>query len=430
MDKPPNLNDHGYKINSELGRNREGGRITWHGIYLAKQQPVVIKQFRFATTDSSWSGYKAYEQEIQVLQKLTHPCIPRYLESIETVDGFCLIQEYKPAANLKNFRQLSVLEVKQIALKILDILIYLQHQNPPILHRDLKPENILLDQQLNVYLIDFGFASLGSREVTGSSVFQGTPGFMAPEQIIKPTLASDIYSLGVTLVCLLTNKDITEIRDLASTDDPYQLDVKSLLPMLNRRFRRWLSKMTYAKASKRFPDALTAKNALLPIDMAPDWEGKMIMTNVSQLSMPIKPKLMLGILTISGLSTIAVKVILFADSRIEHTLINIVIAIITGMVITITQLGAVQIVQADQQEKIQSFALTLLIPMLLVSASGLLWGMGEAVGVASGIVVAEIITFSYCWLQISAWSARSFKLRFGVLLLAIALGITLGLQLI
>lgn len=430
MHKPPNLTDHGYKINSELGRNREGGRITWQGIYLANQQPVVIKQFRFATTDSSWSGYKAYEQEIQVLQKLTHPCIPRYLDSIETEDGFCLIQEYKPASNLKSFRQLSLLEVKQIALKILDILIYLQHQNPPILHRDLKPENILLDRQLNVYLIDFGFASLGSREVIGSSVFQGTPGFMAPEQIIKPTLASDIYSLGVTLICLLTNKNIMEIRDLASTDDPYQLDVKSLLPMLNRRFRRWLIMMTYAKTSKRFPDALTAKNALLPIDVTPEREDNMMMTNFSQLSMSIKPKVMLGILTVAGLSTIAVKVILFADSRIEHSLINIAIAIITGIVITITQLGAVQIVQADQQEKLQSFALTLLIPVLLVSASGLLWGMGEAVGVASGIVVAEIITFSYCCLQISAWSSKSFKLRFGILLLAIASGITLGLNLI
>ncbi|WP_019507761.1 serine/threonine-protein kinase [Pleurocapsa sp. PCC 7319] len=430
MYKSPNLTNHGYEINTELGRNREGGRITWQGINLTNQQTVIVKQFCFATTDSSWSGYKAYEQEIQVLEKLNHPRIPRYLESIETEDGFCLIQEYKPASNLKNFRQLTLLEIKQIALELLDILIYLQQQNPPILHRDLKPENILLDQQLNVYLVDFGFASLGSREVSGSSVFQGTPGFMAPEQIIKPTLASDIYSLGITIVCLLTNKDITEIRNLASKDDPYQLDLKSLLPKLDRQFRHWLSKMTYSKASKRFPDALTAKNALLSITVVPELQGKMTQTNVPQLTMLIKPKIMFGILSISGLSTIAVKAILFADSRIEHTFINMAIAIIAAMVITITQLGAVQIVQADQQEKLEGFALTILIPVLLVSASGLLWGMGEAVGVTSGIIVAEIITVSYCWLQIPAWRTKSFQLRFATLLMAIASGITLGLKLI
>ena len=430
MNDFPNLTDHGYKINAELGRNREGGRITWQGINLANQQTVVIKQFCFATTDSTWSGYKAYEQEIKVLQKLKHPRIPQYLGSIETKDGFCLIQEYKPATNLKSYRQLTLPEVKKIALELLDILIYLQHQNPPILHRDLKPENILLDEQLNAYLIDFGFASLGSRETAGSSIFKGTPGFIAPEQIIKPTLASDIYSLGVTIVCLLANKDIAEIRNLASADDPYQLELKSLLPDLNRQFINWLARMTHPKASKRFPNALAAKNALLPINIAPELESNIIKTIVAQLSMPIGAKVMVGILTISGLSTIAVGSIQFAERRMEQTLINITIAIIAAVVITITEVGTAQIVQSDRQAKLQGVALTVSIPVLLVSASGWLWGMGEAVGIAAAIAVAEVLTLSYCCLQLPSWRTVSLKLRLGLLFSAIALGITLGLKFI
>ncbi len=431
MNTFPNLIDYGYKINTQLGRNREGGRITWQGINLANQQKVVIKQFCFATADSTWSGYKAYEQEIKVLQKLKHPRIPKYLESIETENGFCLIQEYKLASSLKNFRQLTLTEVKQIALELLDILIYLQDQNPPILHRDLKPENILLDEQLNVYLIDFGFASLGSRETTGSSVFKGTPGFIAPEQIIKPTLASDIYSLGVTIVCLLTNKDISEIRHLASEDDPYKLELKPLLPNLNRQFINWLAKMTHAKASKRFPNALAAKTALIPLSVANiEFNSSIIKSSIAQLSMPIESKIIVGILGIFSLSTIAVGAINFADSRIEKTLINIAIAIIAAIVITITKLGAAQIVQSDQQAKSLGIALTVSIPVLLVSASGLIWGMGEAVGIAAAIAVSEIIILSYYWLQIPSGKIVNIKLRVGWLFSAIALGITLGLKLI
>jgi hypothetical protein len=54
----------------ELGRNRAGGRITYLARDNKTQQQVVIKQFVFAQSGSDWSGFKAYEREIQVLQGL------------------------------------------------------------------------------------------------------------------------------------------------------------------------------------------------------------------------------------------------------------------------------------------------------------------------------------------------------------------------
>ena len=426
MNNYPNLIPYGYKINAELGRNREGGRITWKGVALNNQQTVAIKQFCFATAGSTWSGYKAYEQEIKVLQKLDHPGIPKYLGSIETDDGFCLVQEYISASSLDNFAQLSLFEVQQIACKILEILVYLQQQNPPIIHRDLKPENILLAEDLRVYLIDFGFASLGSIEASGSSVFKGTPGFIAPEQIIKPTLASDLYSLGVTLICLISDKSITEIRDFTSADDPYQLSLKSLLPELERQFRQWLAKMTNAKVSKRFPNALAAQNALSDL-MATS--SNIAPVNDFQLNTQSKP-IIIGTLGIFGLSIAATWSLSFVDRSTEPTLVNIAIATIAAIAIGITELGAVEIAKLDSQAKTQGAILAIITPALLVTLSSIFWGIQEAVSIAAAITVGEIVLFAYFWWQIPLGKTNSPLAKIGYLSTAIALGISLGLKLI
>lgn len=420
------LTRYGYQIKAELGRNREGGRITWKAIEIKTQKTVVIKQFCFAQANSSWSGYKAYSQEIAVLQKLSHPNIPQYLNSIETDNGFCLVQEYMNATSWRNLRQLTITEVKQIAEKTLDILIYLQQQTPPILHRDLSTENILLDESLNVYLIDFGFSSLGSKEVVASSVFRGTPGFIAPEQIIKPTTASDIYSLGVSLVCLLTHKDITEVRACSLVDDPYQLNLKKLLPDIDRQFLSWLEKMTNAKASKRFSDAQAAKNALLKLEL-PVVKSQDT-SNLAPSSTYIKPKI-IGVVGISVVTMFATWGVKFATSRVELSVTTVAIAIFATIAIAVTQLGAATIVNSDPQTKPQGIVLGVIMPAILVGVSSLIGGIESAVTISAAIAIAEIIVLSYSWGQLPSNSKIGNLAQTGFWLSAIAIGITLGLNL-
>lgn len=430
MNDYPNLNQYGYQINTQLGCNQEGGRITWKGENLITKETVVIKQFRFAIADSSWSGYKAYEQEIKILQQLNHSGIPKYLDGIETDDGFCLIQEYMTASCLKNCPPLTTAEIKQVVLELLDILIYLQQQQPPILHRDIKPENILLDDRLKVYLIDFGFASLGSKEVSVSSVFKGTPGFIAPEQIIKPTLASDLYSLGVTTVYLLLNKNISKIRDSAITDNPYQLNLKSLLPELDRPFFNWLEKMTSAKVSKRFTDALTAKNAFLSVVSDEPLNSKITLNNDLNISQSTNLKTIVGTSAIAGLSWTAVWGINFVYRNIESTGVNIAIAILAGIVIGITELSAVEIAKIDPKARVQGAVLGVSVPILLTAVSSFIWGVKEAVDIAATIVIAQVFILSYFWWQIPNLQQKSVKLKIGLLFAAIFTGISLGLRLL
>ncbi len=159
----PDLSLSGYTIERELGRNREGGRITWQATQLATSKTVVIKQFCFATANSSWSGYRAYQQEIELLQKLQHPGIPRYLDSLETNDGFCLIQEYIPASSLAKAKPLTVDEIKIIAKKLLEILVYLQQQQPPIFHRDSQTRKYLSRRRIKHLFNRFWFGKTGGR---------------------------------------------------------------------------------------------------------------------------------------------------------------------------------------------------------------------------------------------------------------------------
>ncbi|MBU7585253.1 MAG: serine/threonine protein kinase [Nostoc sp. TH1S01] len=228
----------------------------------------MLKQFCFAQVGSSWSGFEAHQREIKILQKLAHPGIPRYISSFATPDGFCLVQEYIDAPSLaERLGDFDVEAIKQIAIKALDILRYLQILNPPVIHRDIKPENILVDKELNVYLIDFGFARIGSQEVAGSSVFKGTPGFIPPEQMFEPTQATDLYALGATLICMLTGIKSTEIRELCDRNNPYQIQFQNYLTHLSLSFISWLEKMVQPRQDERFSNAKAALAALQPIDV-------------------------------------------------------------------------------------------------------------------------------------------------------------------
>ena len=265
MNAFPDFSTHGYQIERELGHNSFGGRVT----YLAKntntQKLVVIKQFQFAQLGASWTEYEAYEQEIKVLESLDFPGIPRYLDAFGTDSGFCMVQEYKNAESAID-RTFSPPDIKQIAIATLEILAYLQSQTPSVIHRDIKPENLLIDEELNVYLVDFGFARLGGGNIAASSVVKGTMGFMPPEQMFNRQLteASDLYGLGATLICLLTGTKSVDVGNLI--DDNYSIHFRHLVPPLQQGWMNWLETMVAPRIQDRYKSAADALMALRSLD--------------------------------------------------------------------------------------------------------------------------------------------------------------------
>ncbi|HBL57360.1 MAG TPA: hypothetical protein DDZ80_01960, partial [Cyanobacteria bacterium UBA8803] len=271
MSNFPDFSPYGYQVVRELGHNRMGGRVTYLATRISSQQEdvkVVIKEFQFAQMGANWAEYETHEQEIKMLRRLNHPGIPRYLDSFQTNAGFCMVQESINARSLSEPRSWTPKEIKQLALRVLEILVYLQNQTPPVIHRDIKPENILIDEQDNVYLVDFGFARMGGGEVAMSSVIKGTLGFMPPEQLFNRQLsaASDLYGLGVTLICLLTGTKSVDVGTLI--DNNYRLHFQHLVPPLQRGWLNWLEKIVEPRPQDRYPNAASAIAALKPINVS------------------------------------------------------------------------------------------------------------------------------------------------------------------
>lgn len=115
MNTLPDFTQHDYLVRQQLGQNRDGGRFTYLAVNQTSGQQVVIKEFCFAQRGSAWTGYGAHKREIKVLQYLDHPRIPRYLDSFETDDGFCLVQEYKSAPSLAQSNDFNPEEIKKIS---------------------------------------------------------------------------------------------------------------------------------------------------------------------------------------------------------------------------------------------------------------------------------------------------------------------------
>ncbi|WP_013334974.1 serine/threonine protein kinase [Gloeothece verrucosa] len=259
----PYFSSQGYQVVEQLGQNWNAGRSTYKALMLKDETPVVIKEFRFH--QGNWDSYKEIEREIQTLAKLKHPAIPNYLGNFETENSVCLVQEYIDASPL-SLSHLTPDEVKRVAIQILEILVYLQSRPVLIFHRDIKPDNILLDyKNFQAYLVDFGLAREGSGTLGASTMFGGTPGFCPPEQLLarRLTCASDLYSLGATLIYLLSgNKPIAEL-----INPNFEIDFHSSVPKnISFAMREWLSKMTQPDPKKRFSNAAVALQSLRPIE--------------------------------------------------------------------------------------------------------------------------------------------------------------------
>lgn len=198
-----------YKILMELGA---GGMSA---VYLAKcdGMKVVLKESVLPHDISELQQEKArqlFAREANLLLKLKHPQIAMVLDRFVEEERDYLVLQYIPGLTLAQLVKAKGKQKENDVIswgrQLLEILIYLHGQEPPLLHRDLTPDNIVLKENNSLVLIDFGAANEFVGQATGTMI--GKQCYVAPEQLRgKASQKSDLYALGATLHYLLTAVD-------------------------------------------------------------------------------------------------------------------------------------------------------------------------------------------------------------------------------
>ena len=219
-----------------------------------------------------------FAREAEQLGNLDHPQIPKLYEYFEGDNNLYLVQEFIDGMSLsEEFQQQGPFQeqkIQTILEELLPILVYIEEQN--LLHRDIKPDNIMRRRSDGVLmLIDFGAARVKTgRDPTILTTIY-TPGYAAMEHMMgRPVKASDVYSLGITCIRLLTGCFLFGTTDPIYDDHNNCLRWKEYLQERNitisDQLVAILDKMVASSLKDRYPDAQAVlEDLLLPNSTVP-----------------------------------------------------------------------------------------------------------------------------------------------------------------
>lgn len=161
-------------------------------------------------------------RERRILARLEHPHIARFLDAGREAGKPYLVMEFIEGRALHAYcaeEQLDLEGRLGLMCAICDAVGF-AHRNL-IVHRDIKPSNILVTDDGSPKLLDFGIARLLEDDHAPTATRLMTPNYASPEQLQgeQVTTASDVYSLGVVLYELLTDRSPYR----ASSDSPFEL---------------------------------------------------------------------------------------------------------------------------------------------------------------------------------------------------------------
>jgi PAS domain-containing protein len=195
-------------------------------VHHATKQQVAVKIL--PQTGESAVDMQRAMREIDILMKLSHPCIIGLHQVIHHKQKLYIVMDYVHGTDLMAYIQanngLNEKEAQRCFRQIVSALEYCHEHG--VIHRDVKPKNILVDMQGNLKLIDFGMSNW-IEEGKLRSTFCGTPAFASPEIIlgIKYTGTQvDVWSTGVVLYLMVTGRypfeNVGEVLQSSYKDPP------------------------------------------------------------------------------------------------------------------------------------------------------------------------------------------------------------------
>ena len=218
--------DNRYRVLRPLG---EGGM---GAAYLVEDQRLGRQCVAKASVLHDTAYREQFEQEARMLAALNHPNLPEVYDYFFDGGTPYLVMQQVAGATLDRLKEgrsalFEVDEVLRWANDLLDALIYLHCQDPPIIHRDIKPPNVCITPEGKAVLLDFGIARRLDQTSTRSGAQLHSMHYSPIEQYpaessyellqrflgelkaegIHTGCYSDVYSLGATLYFSLTLLD-------------------------------------------------------------------------------------------------------------------------------------------------------------------------------------------------------------------------------
>jgi serine/threonine protein kinase len=253
--------------------------------YLARDrqrfnEPCVLKEFspQLSNPAALKKAEELFEREAGTLHQLHHPQIPEFramlTARVRGEQGLFIVEQYIPgqpySAWMDQGHCLSETEAMQMLLDLLPVLSYIHDRN--IVHRDISPDNLIRHQDTGKpVLIDFGSVKqlaqtalqLAGASPSGTQIHK--PGFSPREQLRgQITPSTDLYSLGVTMLVLLTGRSPLELFD-----DQQGLWRWRKFIRLQPSLERAIDRMVEIHVRDRFQSAFEVMNALQPIAGVP-----------------------------------------------------------------------------------------------------------------------------------------------------------------
>jgi len=197
-----------YRIVREIGRGGMGI------VYQAEDnlgRSVAIKTLPpILAADSRLRERLA--REARAAATITHAGIATVYVFGEIDGHLVIVSEYVPGETLRTLLSRGPLEssrARAMARQIAEALAAAHEAG--VIHRDLKPENIVVTPAGLVKVVDFGIARIQppqAARVRASSTGMGTPGYMAPEQLVggEVTPSADVYAFGIVFNEMLTGR--------------------------------------------------------------------------------------------------------------------------------------------------------------------------------------------------------------------------------
>jgi WD40 repeat protein len=208
----------------------------------------LLPQFRGGNRHE---GVRLFRQEVAQLAKLgQHLQIPQLLDYFEQDAAHYVVQEFIAGQNLEQILEtqgvFNEAQIRKLLADLLPVLRFIHsHQ---VVHRDIKPANIIWPSQSKRFvLVDFGAAKSLTEAAIRTGTTIGSAGYAAPEQALgKATFASDLYSLGVTCVHLLTGVHPFDLYSISEDrwiwrqylTQPISLELRRVLDTLLQRATR------------------------------------------------------------------------------------------------------------------------------------------------------------------------------------------------